>query len=64
MACWMTVENFDFGPNTCHKKKEDGVSNKGGRKQVAMVGVDSKGAGEGGVDSRVGEGKGKRPLRQ
>ena len=34
VECWMTVENFDFKPNTCHKGKGDGVGNRRGRKQI------------------------------
>jgi len=36
VACWITLENFDFGPNICHKGKNDGVENRGGRKRSAI----------------------------
>jgi len=31
------MENFDFGPNTCHKGKGDGVNNRVRKKQVTIV---------------------------
>jgi len=34
----MIVKTFDFGHTTCPKEKEDGVGNRGGRKQVTKVG--------------------------
>ena len=52
----MTVENFNFGPNTCHKGKGDGISNRE-RKQVTTVEVSGKGAEK--VVSAVKPGKGK-----
>ena len=51
------MENFNFGHNTFHKGKKDGVDNRGERKQVMTVGVDSKGGGEGGTDNRAREGR-------
>jgi len=63
VACWVTMENFDFGTNICHKGKGDGVGNRRGRKQVTIVGVVNKRGKEGGVGSRARKEKGKRQLR-
>ena len=59
----MIVENFDFGPNTCHEGKEDDVGNRGRGKQVTTVRFDNKGGGEGGVNNRA-EGKDGQQLWQ
>jgi len=42
--------------------ERDGVDNIGGRKQVTTVGFDSKGGGEGGVDSKAEKGKGRMSV--
>ena len=42
VECSMTLENLDFGPNTYHKEKGDGVDNRGGRKQIMTVGSAAK----------------------
>jgi len=57
VAYWMIVKNFDFGANTFHKGKRDGVSNRGGKKQVTTVGIGNKRGGEGGINNRAKEGK-------
>ena len=38
VAYWMTVENFDFRPNICHKGKGNGVRNRGGKQVTTVAG--------------------------
>jgi len=55
------VENFDLVPNIGHKRKGDGVGNRGisgwWSKQVTTIGIGSKGGGDG-VGSRARKGRG------
>ena len=39
------------------RREEDGVGNRGERKQVTTIGVDNKGGREGGIANRAEEGK-------
>jgi len=58
----MIVGNFNLRPNTYHKGKENGVDNRGERRQVMTVRIDSKEGGEGGVDSRTGKRNGQMAV--
>ena len=53
------MENFALVPNIYHKGKGDSVDNKGGRKQIMIVGVDNKRGRVCDVDSRAKEEKGR-----